>query len=92
MSPDAELQDLGLPPLLAANFVIFKELGTMVVKQSVAGDLTGAFRDDAPPVPSVVAYAATYESGMPFQGPVTLLLKEFLPGSTRAGVTELQVC
>lgn len=43
------------------------------------------------PSPRVNVYAATYESGKPFQGPTTVLLKEFTPNCRRIGVNELQL-
>lgn len=36
-------------------------------------------------------YAATFESGKPFQGPVTVLLKEFTPSCRQIGLNELQL-
>jgi hypothetical protein len=39
----------------------------------------------------VNVHAATYESGQPFQGPSTVLLKEYLPGSWDVGLNELQI-
>lgn len=77
---------------MPSDFVIFQRLGSLQVQQAVAGDIEGSWSDsEAPSTPAINAFAATFESGQPFQTPVTVLLKEFLPGSRAAGINELNL-
>lgn len=41
--------------------------------------------------PNIIVYAARYNSGLPYQGPVTVQLREYLKGSRRVAVNELMV-
>ena len=73
------------------DFVIFNKLGALRVRNVQAGSVPGA--SDEPEegaVTRVNVFAATYESGRPFQGPVTVLLKEYLPGSRHVGLNDIR--
>lgn len=41
--------------------------------------------------PNIIVYAARYNSGLPYQGPVTVQLREYLKASRRVAVNELMV-
>lgn len=41
--------------------------------------------------PNIIVYAARYNSGLPYEGPVTVQLREYLKHSRRMAVNELRV-
>eukprot|EP00892_Ulva_mutabilis_P000217 jgi/Ulvmu1/10196/UM006_0152.1 len=90
-------QLLGQPIFQANDFIIYNKLGTLNIRrveQKSAKESLGASLDQpvvAGPSPRVNIYAATYETGRPFQGPVTVLLKEFTPSCRQIGINELQL-
>lgn len=89
--PASEVQRAVGPALFQANdFVIFQKLGSLNVRNIQAGAV-GTAPEDTGASTRVNVFAATYESGKPFQGPVTVLLKEFVPGSRGVGLNELRL-
>jgi hypothetical protein len=87
------------PPLFMANdFVIYDKLGSLNVRtveeSSVLASLDETLRKGTSTVTlsqKVNIYSATYESGKPFQGPVTVLLKEYTPYTRQIGTNELLI-
>jgi hypothetical protein len=73
------------------DFVIFNKLGNVSVRRVSTGNVLGSADDDSLASIRVNVFAATYESGRPFEGPATVLLKEYLPGSWDVGLNELQI-
>jgi hypothetical protein len=73
------------------DFVIFNRLGNVSVRRVSTGNVLGSADDDPFASIRVNVFAATYESGRPFEGPATVLLKEYLPGSWDVGLNELQI-
>jgi hypothetical protein len=47
--------------------------------------------DEGPQVTALIVYTARYYSGMPFQDPVPVLIKEYLPEARPAAQNELRV-
>ena len=89
--PASQIQQAVGPSTFQANdFVIFQKLGALNVRNVEAGSV-GSAPVDTGAATRVNVFAATYESGKPFQGPVTVLLKEFLPGSRGVGLNELRL-
>lgn len=89
---------VGPPRFQANDFVIYDKLGSLnirVVEQSsIQASLDETLRKEtatATVSPKVNIYSATYESGKPFQGPVTVLLKEYTPHARQIGVNELVI-
>jgi hypothetical protein len=87
---------VGDPRFQANDFVIYDKLGSLnirVVEQSsIQAALDETLRKEtamATISPKVNIYSATYESGKPFQGPVTVLLKEYTPDARHIGLNEL---
>ncbi|KAL4443512.1 hypothetical protein ABPG75_011249 [Micractinium tetrahymenae] len=87
----AAVGDGGFSP---EEFELLQELGTINIQQVASSvDL-----DDFP-IPTsersartaVIAYTASFFSGMPFQDPVVTLVKEYLPGAKAVACNELQV-
>ena len=90
-TPTDEIAAAAGPANFAANdFVIFNRLGAMAVRNVTSGSVASGDQEDGPPT-RVNVFAATYETGKPFQGPVTVLLKEFPPGSRGVGLNELRL-
>lgn len=88
------LSEVGDGGFSASEFELLSELGQISVQQVEAP------ADDSP-FPSttgqrtaraaVIAYTASYFSGMPFQDPVITLMKEYLPGARAVACNELQI-
>jgi hypothetical protein len=57
----------------------------------VTSSSNGSSSDLAAPAPNIIVFAARYNSGLPYQGPVTVQLREYLPGSRRVAVNEMMV-
>lgn len=75
------------------DFVIFNKLGALRVRNVHSGSVLGSVDEaDEEALTRVNVFAATYESGRPFQGPVTVLLKEYLPGSRQVGLNDIRTC
>jgi hypothetical protein len=93
--PTSEVQAAVGPANFQPNdFVIFNKIGALNVRNVTCGSIQGAMdtsRQKEGPTTRVNVFAATYESGKPFQGPVTVVLKEFLPGSRGVGLNELNL-
>jgi serine/threonine protein kinase len=88
------LSEIGDGGFSASEFELLSELGQISIQQVEAPV------DDSP-FPSttgqrtaraaVIAYTASYFSGMPFQDPVVTLMKEYLPGARAVACNELQI-
>jgi hypothetical protein len=90
---DTIVDAIGTPTFQANDFVIVQMLGALNVRSVSEGTLgaergSGASDGNAT---RVNVFAATFESGKPFQGPVTVLLKEFVPCSRAVGLNELRL-
>lgn len=89
---------VGPPRFMANDFVIYDKLGSLNVRtveqSSVQASLDETLRKGASTATitqKVNIYSATYESGKPFQGPVTVLLKEYTPETRQIGSNELLI-
>lgn len=93
--PTSEIQAAAGPANFQPNdFVIFNKIGALNVRNVTSGSVEASLdpsRQQEGPTTRVNVFAATYESGKPFQGPVTVILKEFLPGSRGVGLNELRL-
>lgn len=84
---------------MANDFVIFDKLGSLNVRtveqSSIQASLDETLRKGASTATESTArvniYSATYESGKPFQGPVSVLLKEYTPDTRQIGTNELVI-
>lgn len=99
-TPTAAIAAVAGPANFFANdFVIFQRLASLNVRSFRPGalgsmdDREGAQQGGEEELPGgkLNIFAATYESGMPMQGPVTVLLKEFPPQSRQMGLNELKM-
>ena len=62
--------------------------------EAAAAEASTSGQEDLPDpaaVATVLVFAAQYYSGLPYQGPLVMLLKEYLPGSRAAGLREVEV-
>eukprot|EP00879_Flechtneria_rotunda_P017025 GHRR01017826.1.p1 GENE.GHRR01017826.1~~GHRR01017826.1.p1 ORF type:complete len:362 (+),score=123.37 GHRR01017826.1:758-1843(+) len=80
---------------ISQEFTIIKLLGKLGV-QDAAASPTSSLDGGLPPAlddgnTSVIVYAARYNSGLPYQGPVTVLLREYLPISRKVALNEMMV-
>lgn len=87
------LAQVGDGGFYASEFELVQELGSISIQQVeqvdfFAGGSTGGGGCTA--TAAVIAYTATFYSGMPFQDPVLTLLKEYLPGARAVACNELQ--
>ena len=84
---------VGAPTFMANDFVIFQQMGALNVQRVASGSLEDAVGSSgtSSDAISVKVFAATLETGRPFQGPVTVMLKEYLPGSRRIGFNDLRL-
>eukprot|EP00879_Flechtneria_rotunda_P030378 GHRR01033004.1.p1 GENE.GHRR01033004.1~~GHRR01033004.1.p1 ORF type:complete len:122 (+),score=50.67 GHRR01033004.1:356-721(+) len=69
---------------------------TALCLQDAAASPTSSLDGGLPPAlddgnTSVIVYAARYNSGLPYQGPVTVLLREYLPISRKVALNEMMV-
>ena len=83
---------------MANDFVIYDKLGSLNVRtveqSSIQASLDETLRKGASTATvsqKVNIYSATFESGKPFQGPVTVLLKEYTPDTRQIGTNELVI-
>ncbi|GBF87368.1 hypothetical protein Rsub_00079 [Raphidocelis subcapitata] len=67
------------------DFRVFKQLGQLGVASLDSSDPAGG------EVQPVFVYAARYESGLPFEGPATIMLKEYQAPSTGLAANEALV-
>mmetsp|Transcript_6224 Transcript_6224/g.14948 ORF Transcript_6224/g.14948 Transcript_6224/m.14948 type:complete len:493 (-) Transcript_6224:234-1712(-) len=98
LSEEAEvrvLADTGEGGFFPEDFELFRPLGQIQVKQRVelerTSPLASTSYEEGPEQTAVLAFTARYYSGMPFQDPVTVLVKEYLPACRSAAYKELQV-
>jgi len=79
----------------ASEFELLQELGQISIQQIDSIDdvqfPTSIDRASPKTQTAVIAYTASYFSGMPFQDPVVTLIKEYLPGAKSVACNELQV-
>lgn len=77
------------------DFELFRALGQVQVQQRTERErespLASTSYDEGPQVTALIVYTARYYSGMPFQDPVPVLIKEFLPEARPAAQNELRV-
>lgn len=55
-------------------------MGSATSSTDGAGD-SNSNGSNGGPTPNIIVYAARYNSGLPYEGPVTVQLREYLPGS-----------
>ena len=83
----------GPPNFFASDFVIFQKLASLSVRSFQTGIASleegVSSEQQEQSTAKINVFAATYESGQPMQGPVTVLLKEFPPQSRHMGLNEL---
>eukprot|EP00890_Picochlorum_soloecismus_P004742 jgi/Picsp_1/5269/NSC_02631-R1_protein len=88
---EMQLECIGDGGFYASDFELLQELGQISIQQSeeVPGDTP--FRQSGKTTKTaVVAFTASYFSGMPFEDPVVTMLKEYLPGSRNVACNELR--
>ncbi|WIA19005.1 hypothetical protein OEZ85_003668 [Tetradesmus obliquus] len=78
------------------DFAIMKLLGRLgmqdaATSQPASGSSTPGRNTPALDAPSILVYAARYISGLPYQGPVTVQLREYLPSARGVAKNELLV-
>ena len=85
------LAEMGEGGFFASDFELLQELGQISVQQQESADDTYSLLTTKSTVAAVIAYTASYHSGMPFQDPVVTLLKEYLPGAQAVAINELSI-
>lgn len=70
------------------EFELLQELGKISIQQQVGGSNFLAPSEKVSRT-AIVAFLAQYFSGMPFEDPVVVFLKEYLPGSQMIACTEI---
>jgi hypothetical protein len=90
------LSEVGDGGFSASEFELLQELGQISIQQVVVETPAdeSAFPSTTGQVTAraaVIAYTASYFSGMPFQDPVVTLMKEYLPGARAVACNELQI-
>mmetsp|Transcript_32657 Transcript_32657/g.92617 ORF Transcript_32657/g.92617 Transcript_32657/m.92617 type:complete len:357 (+) Transcript_32657:166-1236(+) len=89
------LQDAGDGGFAYSDFELFRPLGKIQVQQRTelekASPVASTSYDEGPLRTAALVYTARYYSGMPYQDPVTVLLKEHLPECRAAACAEMQV-
>ena len=94
---DDALGALGEGGFFSSEFELLQELGQISIRQvAESGDESDDERVALPRAASssaaaVIAYTASYYSGMPFQDPVVTLVKEYLSGAAAVGANEIRV-
>ncbi|BDA41790.1 hypothetical protein COCOBI_02-5840 [Coccomyxa sp. Obi] len=70
---------------------LIQQLGRLSwVTESAREDPLQVFRNTVQQQTAVIAFKGQYYSGLPFQDPIPVLLKEFLPGARSVACNELQ--
>ena len=86
------LECIGDGGFYASDFELLQELGQISIQQSEELRDGSLFRQSGKTArTAVVAFTASYFSGMPFEDPVVTMLKEYLPGSRNVACNELRV-
>jgi serine/threonine protein kinase len=98
------LADIGDGRVTPGDFEIYRVLGSLSVQQVYEVDdstsLLGRKREVVGGVtmgtpgsrgPSVLAYLGQYISGQPFEGPVTTLVREYLPSARSVAINEMRI-
>lgn len=86
------LASIGDGGFSASEFELMQELGQISIQQLESSpDASPLDTPERVARAAVIAYTATYFSGMPFQDPVITLLKEYLPGAKSVACNELLV-
>lgn len=88
------LASVGEGGFFPEEFELMQELGTINIQQvatSVDLDDFHIPTSERFARTAVIAYTGTFYSGMPFQDPVVVLIKEYLPGAKAVACNELQV-
>ena len=76
----------------SSDFELLRELGSLSIQEiETSMGSSGAPVSERRERKAVIAYIASYFSGMPFQDPVAVLLKEYLPRSSDIACNELLV-
>jgi len=77
------------------DFEMFRALGQVQIQQRTAlereSPLASTSYEEGPERTALIAYTARYYSGMPFQDPVTVFIKEVMPEARPAAENELRV-
>ena len=74
----------------ASEFELLQELGQISIQRVEESMFSGGSGQRSARA-AVIAYTASYYSGMPFQDPVACLLKEYLPGAKAVALNELKI-
>jgi hypothetical protein len=88
------LAEVGDGGFSASEFELLSELGQISIQQVEAPAEDSPFPSTSgqrTARAAVIAYTASYFSGMPFQDPVVTLMKEYLPGARAVACNELQI-
>lgn len=87
------LDSLGDGGFFSSDFEILQELGSLSIQETEASVERGSFpgASQRRQRPAVIAYVASFTSGMPFQDPVVVLLKEYLPRASLIACNELVI-
>lgn len=86
---------LGPGGFIPQEFQLIRRFGTASIQtdtlssSSSLGDATSSSSTSTKT--TLLAYAARYQSGLPYEGPVTVLLKEYLPGCKAVACHEIEV-
>ncbi|GAB4823864.1 hypothetical protein N2152v2_010910 [Parachlorella kessleri] len=91
---DDMLREVGDGGFFASEFELEERLGQISIQQvERSSDMVEALptASTRKSMAAVIAYVARYHSGLPFQEPVYVMLKEYLPGAKKVACNELQV-
>ncbi|KAI8105897.1 hypothetical protein M9434_000476 [Picochlorum sp. BPE23] len=75
----------------ASDFELLQELGQISIEETEMEGVNVLRPAGRSSRTAVIAFTASYYSGMPFEDPVVTLLKEYLPGSQKIACHELNV-
>lgn len=92
----APLRSLGLDRVIPQDLELYTVLGKLAVQREYEVEdfsaLTRRRRErDGPKRTAAIVYLGRYVSGQAFEGPVTVLIKEYLQGSRAVAVNELRL-
>ena len=82
------ISDGGFDPI---DFELLQELGQISIQQQYSDSSNFLKGSEKTSQTAIVAFLAQYYSGMPFEDPVVVFLKEYLPGSQMIAANEVRV-
>ena len=83
-----QISDGGFDPI---DFELLQELGQISIQQQYSDSSNFLKGSEKTSKTAIVAFLAQYYSGMPFEDPVVVFLKEYLPGSQMIAANEVRV-